>query len=152
MRMLLRASAIALATSLIFAASASSQATSTTASSGPAPTKIGYINSQAILAQAPGRAEAEAQFDREVGVYRAQIQRMDDSLKTMMAAFDRDTEIAQRGKTFTQYTAKFGDSWESVSIKFYATPDGAQAIRQANGIKYGEPPRPGSNYIIPNKL
>ncbi|HKN58478.1 MAG TPA: OmpH family outer membrane protein, partial [Gemmatimonadaceae bacterium] len=51
---------------------------------------IGYINSAVILQQAPGRAEAEAQFDREVGVYRQQIQRMDDSLKTMMAAFDRD--------------------------------------------------------------
>lgn len=88
MRMLLRASAIALATSLIFAATSAAQATST--SSGPAPTKIGYINSQAILAQAPGRAEAEAQFDREVGVYRQQIQRMDDSLKTLMATFDRD--------------------------------------------------------------
>lgn len=90
MRVLHRAGAIALVTSLIFAGSASSQTTSTTTSSGPAPTKIGYINSQAILAQAPGRAEAEAQFDKEVGVYRQQIQRMDDSLKTMMAAFDKD--------------------------------------------------------------
>jgi len=88
MRMLLRASVIALATSLIFAGSSAAQATA--ASSGPAPTKIGYINSQAILAQAPGRAEAEAQFDKEVGVYRQQIQRMDDSLKTLMATFDRD--------------------------------------------------------------
>ena len=88
MRVLMRASSIALATSLIFAGSAASQSTAT--SSGPAPTKIGYINSQAILSQAPGRAEAEAQFDKEVGVYRQQIQRMDDSLKTMMAAFDRD--------------------------------------------------------------
>src|SRR3954470_25053110 len=87
MRGLLRARAIALTTSLIFAGSAASQGT---AASGPAPTKIGYINSQAILAQAPGRAEAEAQFEREVGVYRQQIQRMDDSLKTMMAAFDKD--------------------------------------------------------------
>jgi outer membrane protein len=43
-----------------------------------------------LLQQAPGRAEAEAQFDREVGVYRQQIQRMDDSLRTLMAAFDRD--------------------------------------------------------------
>jgi outer membrane protein len=86
--MLLRATVIALATSLIFAGSSAAQAA--TAASGPAPTKIGYINSQAILAQAPGRAEAEAQFDREVGVYRQQIQRMDDSLKTLMATFDRD--------------------------------------------------------------
>ena len=88
MRVLLRASVIALATSLIFAGSSAAQATATP--SGPAPTKIGYINSQAILSQAPGRAEAEAQFDREVGVYRQQIQRMDDSLKTLMATFDRD--------------------------------------------------------------
>src|SRR6266513_4122538 len=88
MRVLLRASLVALATSLIFAGAAAAQATA--AASGPAPTKIGYINSQALLAKAPGRAEAEAQFDREVGTYRQQIQRMDDSLKTMMAAFDRD--------------------------------------------------------------
>ena len=88
MRVLMRANLVALATSLIFAGSAAAQATST--SSGPAPTKIGYINSQAILAQAPGRAEAEAQFEREVGVYRQQIQRMDDSLKTLMAAFDQE--------------------------------------------------------------
>src|SRR2546423_2059267 len=88
MRVLLRAGRVALATSLIFAGAAAAQATAP--ASGPAPTKIGYINSQALLAQAPGRAEAEAQFDREVGTYRQQIQRMDDSLKTMMAAFDRD--------------------------------------------------------------
>jgi len=85
MRVLFRASSIALATSLMFAASGAAQ----TSSSAP-PTKIAYINSAAILQQAPGRAEAEAQFDKEVGVYRQQIQRMDDSLKTMMTAFDRD--------------------------------------------------------------
>ena len=85
MRVLFRASSVALATSLMFAGIAGAQ----TATSAP-PTKIGYINSAAILQQAPGRAEAEAQFDREVGVYRQQIQRMDDSLKTMMAAFDRE--------------------------------------------------------------
>src|SRR6476469_508717 len=105
MRVLFRASSIALATSLMFAGSAAAQTASATL-----PTKIGYINSAAILQQAPGRAEAEAQFDKAVGVYRQQIQRMDDSLKTMMAAFDRDaprldsatrqsrrTTIGQRG-------------------------------------------------------
>jgi len=86
MRVLLRASSIALFTSLIVAGTAASQAPQGTAT----PAKIAYINSAALLAQAPGRAEAEAQFDREVGVYRQQIQRMDDSLKTLVAAFDRD--------------------------------------------------------------
>ena len=82
MRLFLRASSFALFTSLIVAGTASSQ--------GTAPAKIAYINSALLLQQAPGRAEAEAQFDREVGAYRQQIQRMDDSLKTLVAAFDRD--------------------------------------------------------------
>jgi outer membrane protein len=86
MRVLLRASSIALFTSLIVAGTGAAQAPQGTAT----PAKIGYINSAALLAQAPGRAEAEAQFDREVGAYRQQIQRMDDSLKTLVAAFDRD--------------------------------------------------------------
>jgi outer membrane protein len=86
MRVILRASVIALATSLIVAGTAAAQAQQGTAT----PAKIAYINSAQLLAQAPGRAEAEAQFDREVGVYRQQIQRMDDSLRTLVAAFDRD--------------------------------------------------------------
>ncbi|HKC79854.1 MAG TPA: OmpH family outer membrane protein [Gemmatimonadaceae bacterium] len=85
MRLFLRASSIALFTSLIVAGTTSAQA-----SQGSAPAKIAYINSALLLQQAPGRAEAEAQFDREVGAYRLQIQRMDDSLKTLVAAFDRD--------------------------------------------------------------
>jgi len=86
MRVLFRASSIALATLLILVGMAGAQGSSAAAT----PSKIGYINSAVILQQAPGRAEAEAQFDREVGVYRQQIQRMDDSLKTLMATFDRD--------------------------------------------------------------
>lgn len=86
MRVLLRAGVIALTTSLLVVGNAAAQAAPATA----APAKIAYINSAALLQQAPGRAEAEAQFEREVGVYRQQIQRMDDSLRTMVVAFDRD--------------------------------------------------------------
>lgn len=86
MRVLIRASSTALATSLILVGTVGAQGTTAPATSA----RIGYINSAVILAQAPGRVEAEAQFEREVGVYRQQIQRMDDSLKTLMAAFDRD--------------------------------------------------------------
>ncbi len=52
--------------------------------------KLGYINSAQILSQAPGRVEAEAQFDKEVVAYRAQLQRMNDSLNALAAAFDKD--------------------------------------------------------------
>jgi len=84
MRVLLRAGFLALATSLIIAGTAAAQAPSATAG------KIAYINSAQLLREAPGRAEAEAQFDREVGVYRQQIQRMDDSLRVLVASFERD--------------------------------------------------------------
>jgi len=101
MRVLLRASSIALATSLIAIGAAGAQ---TAPASAPITVKIGYINSAQLLQEAPGRAEAEAQFDREVGAYRTQLQRMNDSLNTLMAAFDRDaakldtTTRAARGK------------------------------------------------------
>lgn len=53
--------------------------------------RIAYINSQRIMDQAPGRVEAEAQFEREVGSYRQQIQRMEDSLRTLVQTFERES-------------------------------------------------------------
>lgn len=52
--------------------------------------KLGYINAQQILATAPGREAAERQFESEVGSFRQQIQRMDDSLRVMSEAFQRE--------------------------------------------------------------
>jgi outer membrane protein len=51
--------------------------------------KFAYIRSSVILEQAPGRAEAEAQFDKETGTYREQIKRMSDSLNAMVADFEK---------------------------------------------------------------
>ncbi len=64
--------------------------------------KIGYIRSSAILDQAPGRAEAEAQFDKETSGYRDQIKRMSDSLDAMVAAFQK----SQASMTATARDAK----------------------------------------------
>src|SRR5687767_12954284 len=55
-----------------------------------APVKIGYIDSRIIMEQAPGRAEAQAQYDKDVGGFRQQVQRMGDSLQTMIAAYEKD--------------------------------------------------------------
>jgi outer membrane protein len=52
--------------------------------------KFGYVNSAAILSQAPGRAEAETQFNSEVKAYQAQLQRMSDSLQLLAANFDKE--------------------------------------------------------------
>lgn len=84
MRVHFRARSLAPVLLLMLAGTAAAQTQPT------APMKIAYINSALLLQQAPGRVEAEAQFDREVVVYRQQLQRMNDSLTTMMASFDRD--------------------------------------------------------------
>lgn len=49
--------------------------------------KVGYINSAQILQTAPGRAEADAQIEKELAGFRAQVKRMGDSLNTMVAEF-----------------------------------------------------------------
>jgi outer membrane protein len=82
MRGLVRAALLALIVGAASAGSLSAQA-------GAAP-KFGFINSQAILSQAPGRAEAENRFKGEVTAYQAQLQRMSDSLQTMAQNFDKE--------------------------------------------------------------
>jgi outer membrane protein len=79
MRVILRVTSVAL---LLVAVLSSRSA----AQSGQ---KLAYIRSSALLEQAPGRAEAEAQFDKETGTYRNEIKRMSDSLNTMVAAFEK---------------------------------------------------------------
>ena len=73
-------SAIFVAATLALAPSAFAQA----------PVKLAYINSQKILAEAPGRAEAEATYNSEMATARVQLQRMDDSLKAMVATYEKD--------------------------------------------------------------
>ena len=80
MRGLVRATVIALSFSAVVAGSAAAQAAA----------KFGYVNSAKILADAPGRAEAENQFNTEVKAYQAQLQRMQDSLQLLAANFDKE--------------------------------------------------------------
>jgi outer membrane protein len=82
MRGLIGAALLALSVGAASAGSLSAQAA--------AAPKIGFINSQAILAEAPGRAEAENRFKGEVSAYQAQLQRMSDSLQAMAANFDKE--------------------------------------------------------------
>lgn len=129
MRVLLRASCFALATSLVAAGTARTQA----GQSAQVPVKIGYINSALLLQQAPGRAEAEAQFDREVGAYRQQIQRMDDSLKTLMAAFDRD---APKLDSATRETRRTSIGQREAEYQSRARGlDSTMQVRQAELVK-----------------
>jgi outer membrane protein len=50
-------------------------------------TKIGFIRSQQLLEQTPGRAEAEAAFSKEVEGYRGMLEKMGDTLQKMIADY-----------------------------------------------------------------
>jgi outer membrane protein len=103
MRVFLRAASAALVLVVLAAGSAAAQ-------SGQ---KFAYIRSSVLLEQAPGRAEAEAQFDKETGAYRDQIKRMSDSLNAMVAEFEKAqasmTAAARdtRGKSIQAKEAEF---------------------------------------------
>jgi|SRR5215207_3483829 len=78
MRDLLRAAPLALALLTVVSLPAQAQGV-----------KVAYVQTSVLLEQAPGRAEAEAQFEKETGTYRDQIKRMSDSLNTMVSSFEQ---------------------------------------------------------------
>lgn len=79
MRDVLRATAVA----LVFLA-----VTGPLAQAQTAP-KFAYVNSQLLLRDAPGRAEAQAQFEKEMTTFQRQVQQMGDSLKSMIEEYEK---------------------------------------------------------------
>ena len=51
--------------------------------------KIAYIDSKVVLSRAPGRQQAEDTFNKEMEASRAQVQKMGDTLQTMIADYQK---------------------------------------------------------------
>ena len=51
--------------------------------------RIGYINSQRIMAEAPGTAEAQQAFERDMEGYRVELERLETELETLQETFER---------------------------------------------------------------
>jgi outer membrane protein len=83
MRFMIRATSVA----LIALASATGSAGAQTIP------KFAYLNSQQILVEAPGRAEAQAQFEREMNTFRTKVQLMGDSLNALMADYNKQEVV-----------------------------------------------------------
>jgi outer membrane protein len=54
-----------------------------------APVKIGYVNTEALMAAAPGRAAAESSYNKEVVAFQKQQQVWADSLQKQFAAYQK---------------------------------------------------------------
>jgi outer membrane protein len=79
-----RATRLALVLSAVSAVPAFAQGASTSA-----PPKIAYIDSKVVLSRAPGRQQAEDTFNKEMEASRTQVQKMGDSLQTMIADYQK---------------------------------------------------------------
>ncbi len=51
--------------------------------------RLGYVNLQRVLAEAPGTADAQAAFERDMLMYRAELERLETELETLQDNFDR---------------------------------------------------------------
>ena len=81
MRFQIRAAAAALALAAVAAVPAAARA--------QAP-KLGYVDVAVLMEQAPGRADAQKQFEGEAAIIRAELQRMSDSLDAMVQAYQKE--------------------------------------------------------------
>lgn len=75
--------------------------------------RVGYINSQAILQEAPGAQEAQAQFEQDIQQYQQEVEAMGAEVQRLMDQFEqqqstlsaqaretRQQEILQRQQAF----------------------------------------------------
>ena len=81
----------------------------------PAAQKFAYVNSQLIFQAAPGRAEAQAQFDKDIASFRSQVQKLGDSLQALQQQYNKDevslspTAKEARQKTLRDKEAEYQD-------------------------------------------
>ena len=112
MRHLLRLSVIAASALVLAAVPAAAQG------------KIGYVNTQAVLAQTPAMAAAQAEFNKRVEPYNAEAQRMDSTLKAMVASLSRDT-VRRESRT-----REIQDRQQQYEARMQAIQDTVQGYRE----------------------
>jgi outer membrane protein len=82
MSSIVRATAIALATTVLSGVAQ--------AQDGKSCTKLGYVNPQALMEAAPGRVAAESLLNKEGQTYQAQLQKMQDSLNGLLQKYQKE--------------------------------------------------------------
>ncbi len=114
MHMSLRAAGFALAFTMLAASTAVAQ--------GPA--KFGYINSQLVLQQAPGRASLEAQLKTQTDGFQKRLGVMQDSMEAMIASYQKDQAAlapavrTQREDAIKKKQTAFATEAEGLNQKF----------------------------------
>jgi len=109
------------------------------------------IARDAIDALSVDLAIEERNYDETFSFSRNQAVFSDTAISIIKEAADADrsAQLAEQGKILAIIEAKGGDTFESLSSQFYGNAGRAEDIRKANGVGGGQPPTPGTLYIIP---
>lgn len=75
---------------LLAAAALVASVTPATAQSAP---KWGYINSQRILAEAPGAREARQAFERDIQRFQAELEKLEKELQQLIADYEKQQAV-----------------------------------------------------------
>jgi outer membrane protein len=72
------------------AASVRAQGAPTGAAVPPVAQRMAYVNTQVIFEGVPGRTDAQAQFEKEMTATRSMVQKLQDSLQALQAAYAKE--------------------------------------------------------------
>lgn len=116
--------------------------------------KIGYVNSQAILQQAPGATEAQEEFDRQMERITAEVENMGVELDSLVSSYQqqqstllpnvrqaRETEITQFQQRYQQRVDQMSQEAEVarqslVEPLFTQMADTIDDIREEGNYQY----------------
>jgi len=116
MRHVVRSVITGLAVTAAFAGAAGAQA------------KLGYVNTQTVMSQAPTRAAAESEFNRRMAPLNAEVQKMDSTWKSMLASFARDSASPTTQRETR--AAEMQRQQQQFQTRMQAIEDTAAALRQ----------------------
>ncbi len=98
------------------------------------PLKIAYINSQKIIAEAPGAKEAQAAFEKQMGEYRTELQKLQTEIQGMVEDYQKkEAMLSAQAKQQQQ---------EAIRQKQQDYQQRAQELEQAAGQKQQELVKP----------
>ena len=67
--------------------------------------KIGFVNSQKIIAEAPGAAEVRSTIEKEMNKHRADLALADDSVKNLISAYEKKALVLSADAKTKEETA-----------------------------------------------
>ncbi len=100
----------------------------------------------------PSDARGVGQRATDIIRFQASQASVEDQIRQSLVAgaeVERGATLATVGRIKTTFIACDGDTWESMSTRFFGVADRAADLRAANDAPAGQGPVPGTTYLVP---